>query len=507
MSFDYIPTRSEVMNWNPPRLADYLKRSQRDLAGCDKVVIINNISGPRFLNMSDNDLQKFPKLQAPLISRICCEINKKEEKRGFFQTRTKAPKYTEREIAQDDPVGWDPEEFDDSDDYENPNLDDDDEDNAESDYESPTEDAEGEVHSDDSYELPPSEPSGTQILPAKPSCMGEGDYIDNNHSRGKNQPPVPPERPGVGPPQPAPVHHSLLSHPGPRRDQSPQRPSRPTTKHAPPLQGGALASAPVAPRVDRTKKPSSAPNDRSLTPSRRPPAAEEPPRFPKPPLPVPVVTRSSSSVGQSQPNKRHGAEESDRGMGRGNMLGINTFPLASRNPSPRPTRHGSSLRHDGTHPDVGPGTRLLSSRLQEAMNSRASTRSPSRQQPRAVDSAQGMDPAWYVGQVTRGQAEGSLRRVNMDGAFLVRDSSKGSVAQPYTLMVLYQQKVYNIQIRYNDEQGVFQLGTGLKVSVEFQQVGGIIEHHREMPLLLIDAKNRGAGGQQKQCALTHPAGW
>lgn len=51
-----------------------------------------------------------------------------------------------------------------------------------------------------------------------------------------------------------------------------------------------------------------------------------------------------------------------------------------------------------------------------------------------------------------------------DGTFLVRDSSKGSATQPYTLMVLYQNKVYNIQIRYDSQQHAFLLGTGLKAT-------------------------------------------
>jgi len=112
-----------------------------------------------------------------------------------------------------------------------------------------------------------------------------------------------------------------------------------------------------------------------------------------------------------------------------------------------------------------------------------------------------MDPAWYVGQVTRGAAESCLRRVNrvrhlciwhlkvwflnfskykchswyqvkkvnllkcalcQDGTFLVRDSSNRSSNQPYTLVVLYQDKVFNIQIRTNHNG--FMLGTGLKSS-------------------------------------------
>lgn len=48
-----------------------------------------------------------------------------------------------------------------------------------------------------------------------------------------------------------------------------------------------------------------------------------------------------------------------------------------------------------------------------------------------------------------------------DGAYLVRDSVRQLDGQPFTLMVFYQDKVYNIQIRQQNQQ--FLLGTGLKV--------------------------------------------
>lgn len=49
-----------------------------------------------------------------------------------------------------------------------------------------------------------------------------------------------------------------------------------------------------------------------------------------------------------------------------------------------------------------------------------------------------------------------------DGTFLVRDSSKKTISNPYVLMVLYKDKVYNIQIRYQEESQVYLLGTGLR---------------------------------------------
>lgn len=110
---------------------------------------------------------------------------------------------------------------------------------------------------------------------------------------------------------------------------------------------------------------------------------------------------------------------------------------------------------------------------------------------------------WYVGRVTRGQAEASLQRLRKDGAYVVRDSTKQLAGQPYTLMVFYQDKVYNIQIREQNQS--FLLGTGLKVQELFPSVRDIVVHYSQSPLLLIDAKNRGTG-QQNQCLLSDPAG-
>lgn len=49
-----------------------------------------------------------------------------------------------------------------------------------------------------------------------------------------------------------------------------------------------------------------------------------------------------------------------------------------------------------------------------------------------------------------------------DGTFLVRDSSRKTITHPYVLMVLYKDKVYNIQIRYQEQDQTYLLGTGLK---------------------------------------------
>ncbi|TRZ03822.1 hypothetical protein DNTS_027810 [Danionella cerebrum] len=160
--------------------------------------------------------------------------------------------------------------------------------------------------------------------------------------------------------------------------------------------------------------------------------------------------------------------------------------------------HRQSNQTDSVKPSSS-----LPSKLQEATKDhhQRSGRAPLPQIEKGGN--QVMDPAWYMGEISRSEAERYLRRVNRDGAFLVRDSSNRSYDQPYTLVVLFQDKVYNIQIRRNDKG--FMLGTGLKVSESFERVSDIVNQHKHMPLLLIDAKNR-VSSQQNQCALTYPAG-
>uniref|UniRef100_A0A8C1TQ97 Lymphocyte cytosolic protein 2-like n=1 Tax=Cyprinus carpio TaxID=7962 RepID=A0A8C1TQ97_CYPCA len=431
----------------------------RNLTGCDKVVTRYNINGQRFLSLSDNDLQKFPKLHVPLISKICQEVNK-QKKPGLFQSiptkrPSPVPSYPQPPVEHHEDQPWDPDEFESDDDYENPDSNDEGEASG-GDYESPEEGSD----SDNSYEPPPTEPNEdtAQICPAKP--MENSDYIDNNRRRGvsRSQPPVPPERPGPGPALP-PIERPSVG--------LPMREERPIKR-------------PPAPAVDRSTKPGALDRgqppavaggrgtcslDRvSLLPAVEPPG--DPMRIPKPLIPPSGVRRSASAVTGNSQNRQ-------------------------------PEQRKEPYHADNVHP-----TRSLPAKLPEAMSDhQRSARAPP---PHAdMGGKQDMDPAWYVGQVSRGEAESCLRRVNRDGTFLVRDSSNRSSNQPYTLVVLYQDKVYNIQIRRNHNG--FMLGTGLKASEQtFDRVSDIIGQHKHMPLLLIDAKNREAS-QQNQCALIFPA--
>ncbi|XP_061596370.1 lymphocyte cytosolic protein 2a [Cololabis saira] len=506
MSSHQVPTRSEVMGWNPQQLAEYLKR--RNLAGCDKIVLKNSISGSRFVNLSDNDLQKFPKLHAPMVSKISSEISKKEDKRGLFGKKISTPKYSEAEMTND-VQGWGDDEFDDEEfdnDYESPYSDND---GSGGDYESPNEDAAND------YEPPPTEPPEDLVHKLCPTLpIGDGEYIDkrDNHLSNRALPPAVCPRPPV---------HSLSAQtarmpgePSSRRDPSPHCVGRASGKFLP-----------EPPQIFRDNKPG---RDSGSTPSpvrgpqrntlerpsaqswRPQPEASDPPTWSKPPiLPPPSstsVSRSNSSV-RPPPTRLDGRREQTHDE----VLKTSTFPLQNKSLPPRPGIPGVSTRNADSLPPCIPSAASLPPKMNFGMgdsrDSRGSIVATDRSlpcPPATTSLAQDLDPLWYVGKVTRGQAEGGLKRLRKDGAYLVRDSTRQLPNQPYTLMVFYQDKVFNIQIRQQNHN--FQLGTGLKVQETFPCVSNIISHYSHSPLLLIDAKNR-SSSQQNQCVLSEPAAY
>ncbi|KAM6983427.1 lymphocyte cytosolic protein 2a [Tautogolabrus adspersus] len=533
MSSDRVPSRSEVMGWSSQQLADYLKKM--NLSGCDKVVMKNAISGSRFVNLSENDLQKFPKLHAPLILKISTEISKKEEKRGLFGKRI-TPKSHEPDTCAD-VQGWGEDEFDDEefdDDYESPYSGE--EEGSGGDYESPNEDAAND------YEPPPTEPP--EDLPLKLSTtLPMGDYIGNhqggvfvdniaNHASTRGPPPALCPRPPV----------SSLSAPSPRMPG--ELPSRRDASPSP--HGGGRPSGnfpPGPPQIFRRDKPGRnagstpspirGPHRNTLNtdsggfilfhlnlnfycfsflqpgahPWRAQPDTPDPPTWSKPPvLPPPATSigRSNSSA-RAPPNRFDARREQTNDEVPKN----NTFPLHNKSLPPRPGLPGPLPRHGDSLPPNVPSTASLPQKLHSAIGEQrgsflGSDRQSIRPPPSTSTSSEELDPRWYVGKVTRGQAEGCLKRVRKDGAYLVRDSTRQLANQPFTLMVFYQDKVFNIQIRQQNHQ--FLLGTGLKVQESFPSVSDIIIHYSQSPLLLIDAKNR-RSSQQNQCLLSDPAGY
>lgn len=108
------------------------------------------------------------------------------------------------------------------------------------------------------------------------------------------------------------------------------------------------------------------------------------------------------------------------------------------------------------------------------------------------------DKEWFAGECNRKIAEDLLLRINkvnrhflfvpfssvcfaqillnssifslsQDGAFLIRHSSAQNTRQPFTLAVLYQQKVYNIPVRFLEEIQGYVLGKEGKKNEEVRE--------------------------------------
>ena len=54
---------------------------------------------------------------------------------------------------------------------------------------------------------------------------------------------------------------------------------------------------------------------------------------------------------------------------------------------------------------------------------------------------------WYVGDASRLTAESMVRSCGHDGAFVVRQSQKGGVSNPFTLTLVHAGNVYNLHLR------------------------------------------------------------
>ncbi|XP_063752576.1 B-cell linker protein isoform X2 [Eleginops maclovinus] len=110
---------------------------------------------------------------------------------------------------------------------------------------------------------------------------------------------------------------------------------------------------------------------------------------------------------------------------------------------------------------------------------------------RATKQSGNEDKEWFAGDCNRKTAEDLLLRVSKDGAFLIRHSSAQSTRQPYTLAVLYQQKVYNVPVRFLGETQGYALGKEGKKNEEiFNSLDEMISHHKNNQLLLIDSKSQ-----------------
>nr|XP_028573339.1 lymphocyte cytosolic protein 2 isoform X1 [Podarcis muralis] len=522
------PYRSEVARWSPDELANYFKR-QLNFKDCEKVARKYNITGQRFLNMSENDIQKFPKLRMPILSKLSQEINRHEERKSFFpKSRSQTQKVPENpEYRQDEGDGW--SSFDESDDdYESP---DDPEHEDGVDYETPNDQDGAEDEAD--YEPPPSNDDDTHRNTLFPPTLipAASEYIDRHpaeRSKISTQPPIPPKRP-----ESSPVPPSGGRSPGQPHFLSPSSNNESIREKS---------IKPFTPPIDRSKKPSleksGPPFDRDILRSGKMPLTpqlrKELEKIQKPPVPSAdsYDRNNAASRRMPPPIKNNQIAERKTEMEDGNIhhrsvpqpfLQCNTFPIRSPKPHskqsllPSKTIPGaeSTLSSSGSLPPHFQPSNIGRTASRGPADGRPPLPIPNRPFTHSLNAENEpmdqyhkynqlpLNQEWYAADITRTDAEAALRTINQDGTFLVRDSSTKAADQPYVLMVLYSAKVYNIPIRFQLEDKVYILGTSSKGNEDFASVADIIDYFRRMPLRLIDGKDRCS---RKQCLLTYTAG-
>ncbi|KAK6186211.1 hypothetical protein SNE40_008295 [Patella caerulea] len=106
---------------------------------------------------------------------------------------------------------------------------------------------------------------------------------------------------------------------------------------------------------------------------------------------------------------------------------------------------------------------------------------------------------WYMN-VDRQTSNNRIKTINKDGTFLIRNSGgdkSGNTSHPYTLCVLYENRIRNLKIRQRSDKK-FALGEYKDNELTFDSVEKLVEHHKKNDVILI-------GTHQGKVKLLHVA--
>nr|XP_054099151.1 B-cell linker protein isoform X2 [Callithrix jacchus] len=372
-----------------------------------------------------------------------------------------------------------------------------------SDYENPDEHSDSEMYVmpaeenvDDSYEPPPVEQETRPVHPALPFARGE--YVDNRSSQ-RHSPPFSKTLPSK-PSWPSEKARLTSTLPALTTLQKPQVPAKPKglledeADYVVPVEDNdenyihpTESSSPPpekAPVVNRTTKPNNSSMPASPlgtasgrnsgaweTKSRLPVAPSPLPRVGKKPTPLKTIPVASQQNASRVCEEKPIPAERHRGSShRQEAVQSPVFPPAQKQihqkpiPLPRFTEGGSPTV-DGPLPSF-------------------SSKSTISEQEADV-----LCKPWYAGACDRKSAEEALHRSNKDGSFLIRKSSGHDSKQPYTLVVFFNKRVYNIPVRFIEATKQYALGRKKNGEEYFGSVAEIIKNHQHSPLVLIDSQN------------------
>ncbi|XP_056148018.1 B-cell linker protein [Lampris incognitus] len=336
---------------------------------------------------------------------------------------------------------------------------------SEEDYDS--DNYENPQEQDDSYEPPPSH----KVFTPKPSAsFSQEDYVDSRRNR----------------PSPTPM--------------KPFRSAK-TTKPLPPEMAGNEEDY-VNPNPDNE-------DDNYIDPTEKPPGDElyEVPDQEEPSPPVKRTNTSKSHESESDGDEYEVCDGDDlpHMKHQKNPLPVAPKPVTAPKPNVMPQanmQHRQSgaqtlpVRESGPKPTaraymtdfIRPKIHIqqLFSAHRQADRRR---RSPENGTIDTKEEADVYQKPWYAGACDRKTAEDALIRSAKDGTFLLRKSSGQNTQQPYTLVVLYNSRVYNIPVRHIQTTGQYALGKEKTGEELFNSVSHIIENHSRNPLVLIDSQN------------------
>lgn len=393
-------------------------------------------------------------------------------------------------------------------------------DDFDSDYENPDEHSDSEMYvmpaeenGDDSYEPPPAEQQTRTVHPALPFTRGE--YVDNRSSQ-RHSPPFSKTLPSK-PSWPSAKAKLASTLPAPASLHRPQIPPKPKdlledeADYVVPVEDNdenyihPTESSPLpaekAPMVNRSTKPNSSSKPVSppgKTSGRNSGAWDAKSPLPAVPSPLPRAGKKPAVPLKTTP-----------------VASLqNASNVCEEKPIPAERHRGSSHRQDAVQSPVFPPAQkpihqkpVPLPRFAEGGSLTADGSSPGFSSNSTFFSDQEGDlycKPWYAGACDRKSAEEALHRSNKDGSFLIRKSSGHDSKQPYTLVVFFNKRVYNIPVRFIEATKQYALGRKKNGEEYFGSVVEIIKNHQHSPLVLIDSQNNTKDSTRLKYAVKVP---
>ncbi|XP_049712039.1 B-cell linker protein isoform X2 [Elephas maximus indicus] len=378
-------------------------------------------------------------------------------------------------------------------------------DDFDGDYENPDEHSDSEMYvmpaeenGDDSYEPPPVEQETRTVQPALPFARGE--YVDNRSSQ-RQSPPISKTLPSK-PSWPSSKARLSSTLPSLTSLQKPQVPPKPKEL----LEDEADYVVPVEDEDENYIHPT----ESSLLPSEKAPMVNrstKPSNSSKPASPPETVSGRNSRPWESKLPSSPAAPCPLPRAGKKPATPLKITPIASQQnassvceekPIPAERHRGSSHRQEAVQsPALPPAQKQIhqkpiplprfpemgSPTVDGPLPSFSSNCNLSEQE------AEVYCKPWYAGACDRKSAEEALYKSNKDGSFLIRKSSGQDSKQPYTLVVFFNKRVYNIPVRFIEATKQYALGRKKTGEEYFESVAEIIKNHQHNPLVLIDSQN------------------